>query len=122
VLFVALAVLESHRDVIMRYLIEFDEILKYCNDLSMTIELDSTLAQAEVLFLSFQQTVADIDRRQAEQEQNTEGLRRRRGSPAPSGSGSRRISDEDRTKAALSMPLISENLRELLQREKWEQL
>jgi hypothetical protein len=28
VLFVALAVLESHRDVIMRYLIEFDEILK----------------------------------------------------------------------------------------------
>lgn len=30
VLFVALAVLESHRDVIMRYLVEFDEILKVC--------------------------------------------------------------------------------------------
>jgi hypothetical protein len=28
ILFVALAVLESHRDVILRYLIEFDEILK----------------------------------------------------------------------------------------------
>lgn len=28
VLFVALAVLESHRDVILRYLVEFDEILK----------------------------------------------------------------------------------------------
>ncbi|EEB88473.1 hypothetical protein MPER_13671, partial [Moniliophthora perniciosa FA553] len=28
VLFIALAVLESHRDVIMRYLVEFDEILK----------------------------------------------------------------------------------------------
>ena len=28
VLFVALAILESHRDVILRYLVEFDEILK----------------------------------------------------------------------------------------------
>jgi hypothetical protein len=34
----------------------------------MTIELDSTLAQAEVLFLSFSQIVADIDRRKIEQE------------------------------------------------------
>ena len=32
----------------------------------MTIELDTTLAQAEVLFLSFSQIVADIDRRKAE--------------------------------------------------------
>jgi TBC1 domain family member 15 len=32
----------------------------------MTIELDTTLAQAEVLFLSFAQLVADIDRRNAE--------------------------------------------------------
>ncbi|KAF9030770.1 rab-GTPase-TBC domain-containing protein [Panaeolus papilionaceus] len=78
VLFVALAVLESHRDMILRYLVEFDEILKYCNELSMTIELDSTLAQAEVLWLSFAQLVADIDRRAAEQ-QSTSGnnLRRR---------------------------------------------
>ncbi|OBZ75069.1 GTPase-activating protein gyp7 [Grifola frondosa] len=66
VLFVALAILESHRDVILRYLVEFDEILKYCNELSMTIELDTTLAQAELLFLSFAQLVADIDRREAE--------------------------------------------------------
>lgn len=28
VLFIALAVLESHRDMILRYLVEFDEILK----------------------------------------------------------------------------------------------
>ena len=34
----------------------------------MTIELDSTLAQAEVLFLSFSQIVADIDRRKNERE------------------------------------------------------
>lgn len=121
VLFVALAVLESHRDVIMRYLIEFDEILKYCNDLSMTIELDSTLAQAEVLFLSFQQIVSDIDRRQAEQQGSTssaEGMRRRRegsrpASPAITAAGA---SEEDKTKAVLGMSLISENLREILQR------
>ncbi|KAG9087908.1 GTPase activating protein [Ceratobasidium sp. 392] len=111
VLFVALAVLESHRDVILRYLIEFDEILKYCNDLSMTIELDTTLAQAEVLFLSFQQIVADIDRRQAEQGPSAEGLRHRR----QGSSSSARPSDEERTAAALSLPLISDNLREILQ-------
>ncbi|KAB5592613.1 GTPase-activating protein GYP7 [Ceratobasidium theobromae] len=121
VLFVVLAVLESHRDVIIRYLIEFDEILKYCNDLSMTIELDSTLAQAEVLFLSFQQIVADIDRRQAEQQHSapsTDGLRRRHGdnrptSPPPLPAGA---SEEDRTKAVLNMSLISDHLRELLDR------
>ncbi|EUC67275.1 GTPase-activating protein GYP7, partial [Rhizoctonia solani AG-3 Rhs1AP] len=118
VLFVALAVLESHRDVIMRYLIEFDEILKYCNDLSMTIELDSTLAQAEVLFLSFQQT--DIDRRQTEQGLSSSpgGLRRRRGDSRPNSPTSLPpgASEEDRTKAVLSMSLISDDLRELLQR------
>lgn len=79
VLFVALAVLESHRDVIMRYLVEFDEILKYCNELSMTIELDTTLAQAEVLFLSFAQLVADMDRRRAEASSSSSGDVRRRG-------------------------------------------
>ncbi|KAJ7156059.1 rab-GTPase-TBC domain-containing protein [Mycena crocata] len=104
VLFVALAVLESHRDVILRYLVEFDEILKYCNELSMTIELDSTLAQAEVLFLSFAQLVADIDRRRADEQ-------------APSTSGLRRRGTQGSAPAAeptLSMPLLSENLRDLL--------
>ncbi|KAF8590588.1 RabGAP/TBC [Ramaria rubella] len=102
VLFVALAVLESHRDVILRYLVEFDEILKYCNELSMTIELDSTLAQAEVLYLSFAQLVADIDRRQTQGAlDKLEGLRRR--------SGGRTLDA-----APLNLPLISEYLRELL--------
>jgi len=32
----------------------------------MTIELETTLAQAEVLFLSFAQLVADTDKRKAE--------------------------------------------------------
>ncbi|KAF7970005.1 hypothetical protein HWV62_25366 [Athelia sp. TMB] len=104
VLFVALAVLESHRDVILRYLVEFDEILKYCNELSMTIELDSTLAQAEVLFLSFSQLVADIDRRQAENDVPTSSAKtlRQRGSGVAEG------------KVKMTMPILSQNLRELL--------
>ncbi|XP_006458178.1 hypothetical protein AGABI2DRAFT_183265 [Agaricus bisporus var. bisporus H97] len=105
VLFVALAVLESHRDVILRYLVEFDEILKYCNELSMTIELDTTLAQAEVLFLSFAQLVADIDRRKAEEV----------GSTRTSYMRNRSTGTNDQTKHAnLGMLKLSDELRELL--------
>ena len=119
-LFVALAVMESHRDVVMRYLVEFDEILKvksfsnpcdgmklkrlqYCNELSMTIDLDSTLAQAEVLYLSFQQVVADIDRRVAEQGPDI----RRRAGKGPAGGQSDSI-------PVSKLPIISEDLRALL--------
>ncbi|KAK7466988.1 GTPase activating protein [Stygiomarasmius scandens] len=98
VLFVALAVLESHRDMILRYLVEFDEILKYCNELSMTIELDTTLAQAEVLFLSFAQLVADIDRRQAEESSSSSEIRHRRTGSVD----------------AKKIPSLSQNLRDLL--------
>ena len=41
-------------------------MLKYINDLSMTIDLDSTLIRAEVLFYRFQGTVELIDRKNAE--------------------------------------------------------
>ncbi|KAG8907411.1 GTPase activating protein [Tulasnella sp. 403] len=105
-LFVTLAILESHRDVILRYLVEFDEVLKYCNDLSMTIELDTTLAQAEVLFMSFFQIVSDIDRRRAESpsaSHETIEIRRRR-----SGKGS---ANDSRT---VPLPIVNEDLRELL--------
>ncbi|KAI0647102.1 RabGAP/TBC [Trametes meyenii] len=106
VLFVALAVLESHRDVILRYLVEFDEVLKYCNELSMSIELDSTLAQAEVLFLSFSQLVADADRKEAEHASSAKGLRqRRRGSVS---------SPSVNSPAPIKRGVISEELRELL--------
>ncbi|TBU65772.1 RabGAP/TBC [Dichomitus squalens] len=108
VLFVALAVLESHRDVILRYLVEFDEILKYCNELSMSIELDSTLAQAEVLFLSFSQLIADIDRREAEEasSRSNAALRQRRTNSV----GGKSAEAEKKTRR----PIISEELRELL--------
>jgi hypothetical protein len=76
----------------------------------MTIELDSTLAQAEVLFLSFAQLAADIDRRTAEAQSQSE-LRRRRNtlgeesdSPAATATGT----------PAIKPPKLSEDLRALL--------
>ncbi|BEI80939.1 hypothetical protein CcaverHIS002_0200990 [Cutaneotrichosporon cavernicola] len=84
VLFVALAVLQSHRDVIIRYLSEFDEVLKYANDLTGTIDLDTTLAQAEVLFLSFRDIMEEIDK----EGRSDNELRQRRGSPPANASSS----------------------------------
>jgi len=67
----------------------------------MTIELDTTLAQAEVLFLSFQQLVADMDRRRVEQQSSAvDGLRRRRGSTT--------------SVPQVAYPELTEELRELL--------
>lgn len=74
----------------------------------MTIELDTTLAQAEVLFLSFSQLVADIDRRKAEQASSTSGS---------SGSKLRKRLSTNSAKLAaanLSAFEISDELRELL--------
>lgn len=105
VLFVALAILESHRDMILRYLVEFDEILKYCNELSMTIELDSTLAQAEVLFLSFAQLVADIDRRRADEASSLTTLQRRKTTKGGT---------QEDEQVKVKMPVLSDNLRDLL--------
>ncbi len=69
----------------------------------MTIELDTTLAQAEVLFLSFQQLVADMDRRRIEQNAlATDGLRHRK-------SGGK-----DGSTPQVAYPELSEELRELL--------
>ncbi|KAH8116882.1 RabGAP/TBC [Phellopilus nigrolimitatus] len=113
VLFVALAILESHRDVILRYLIEFDEILKYCNELSMTIELDSTLAQAEVLFLSFTQLVADIDRRRAENDLSVAVDDAH--SSSVGGHATFKLLWRPARRSTIGLPSIGENLRELLQ-------
>ena len=63
-LFVAMAILEKHRDVIMQHLKHFDEVLKYVNELSGTIELSSTLVRAEGLFRRFEKTVEAVDRKQ----------------------------------------------------------
>ena len=72
----------------------------------MTIELDTTLAQAEVLFLSFAQLVADMDRRRAEEEPAvpTSNELRRRGKSVASGNP---LSKQN-------IPTLSDDLRELL--------
>ncbi|KAI9591862.1 rab-GTPase-TBC domain-containing protein [Syncephalis fuscata] len=60
-IFIALAILDQHDTVIMDHLKRFDEILKYVNDLSMTINLDETLCRAELLYLRFQRAVSVLD-------------------------------------------------------------
>ncbi|EMC96351.1 hypothetical protein BAUCODRAFT_33679 [Baudoinia panamericana UAMH 10762] len=62
-LFVAMAILEKHRNVIMEHLKGFDEVLKYVNELSGSIDLPSTLVRAEALFKRFQRVVEAIDRK-----------------------------------------------------------
>jgi len=56
-LFIAMAILEKHREVILNHLRGFDEVLKYVNELSGTIDLPSTLIRAEALFRRFQRVV-----------------------------------------------------------------
>ncbi|KAI0442595.1 GTPase-activating protein GYP7 [Xylaria telfairii] len=63
-LFIALAILDKHRDVIMAHLQHFDEVLKYMNELSETIDLESTLIRAEYLFRRFQRLIEAIDKKQ----------------------------------------------------------
>jgi len=73
----------------------------------MTVELDSTLAQAEVLFLSFAQLVADIVRRRAEEDvpaSSANTLRHR-------GSAPEAVVE---SKVKMTLPVLSENLRDLL--------
>lgn len=75
----------------------------------MTIELDSTLAQAEVLFLSYAQLVADIDRRRAEessQSSSTSVLAHRRSTASSDTVGGKKVN--------IALPTLSENIRELL--------
>ncbi|KAL9613357.1 MAG: hypothetical protein Q9167_002118 [Letrouitia subvulpina] len=83
-LFIALAILEKHRDVIMGHLRHFDEVLKYINDLSSTIDLSSTLLRAQALFRRFQRTVETIDRKHSFPPPNT--VRQRKGPAKPSSS------------------------------------
>lgn len=76
----------------------------------MTIELDTTLAQAEVLFLSFAQLVADIDRRAAEEPATQAKELRKRNKDVNAGSSPSQTSTTPNVKTSV----VSEELRELL--------
>ncbi|GAA5915965.1 GTPase-activating protein GYP7 [Sporobolomyces salmoneus] len=77
-LFFALAILEANREVMIRYLREFDEILKYTVELSGTLDLQTLLSDAEVLYLTFKQIVANATPNVAESAVEGGGIRRRR--------------------------------------------
>ncbi|GAA5860872.1 hypothetical protein JCM1840_001992 [Sporobolomyces johnsonii] len=108
-LFIALAILEANRDVMIRYLREFDEILKYIVELSQTLDLTAVIADAEVLYKTFQQVV--LASTPAPSNATGEGLRRR-GKFPPSeedAEEARREKVRERTRREI------EDLRELLE-------
>lgn len=85
-LFIAVAILEKHRDVIMDHLRGFDEVLKYINELSNTIDLQSTLVRAEGLFLKFEKMVQAIDKKDNFPKPSTD-VRQRQTQPEAKGKG-----------------------------------
>jgi len=126
-LFIAMAILEKHRNVILEHLKGFDEVLKYVNELSGTIDLPSTLARAEALFRRFQRMVEAIDKKSNFPTQPT--MRQRLPLPPPSpkagssagasASGRDRNGSDAAGSSAGKKPeqVISPELRMLLSRE-----
>ncbi|KAI0405318.1 GTPase-activating protein GYP7 [Xylaria palmicola] len=113
-LFIALAILDKHRDVIMVHLQHFDEVLKYMNELSETIDLESTLIRAEHLFRRFQRLIEAIDKKQnfpAPRMNPSSGQTAARTSPRPSSQRDNGKSPQQPTKT------ISPELRKLLSRK-----
>ncbi|KAF2710718.1 RabGAP/TBC [Pleomassaria siparia CBS 279.74] len=122
-IFIALAILEKHRDVIMAHLQHFDEVLKYVNELSGTMDLESTLIRAESLFQRFQRTVDTIDKKDnfpsAPQARQRKSIASPPTSPGPSGTRAS-SSGVDKGKQGPSgeeTRVISPELRALLSRK-----
>ncbi|ODQ79138.1 hypothetical protein BABINDRAFT_38280 [Babjeviella inositovora NRRL Y-12698] len=68
-LFIVLALLQKHESIMMDYLTEDYEILKYVNDLAMNEhDIDDILIRAEKLFLKFRRVVYQADRGDGKQE------------------------------------------------------
>ncbi|CAJ2508230.1 Uu.00g094160.m01.CDS01 [Anthostomella pinea] len=112
-LFIALAILEKHRDVIMTHLQHFDEVLKYVNELSTTMDLDSTLIRAEALFRRFHRLIEAIDKKQ-----NFPAPRVRTSSPSSAEKSKSSPPQKDSGKAAEQPKMvISPELRKLLSRQ-----
>ncbi|KAJ1727984.1 GTPase activating protein [Coemansia biformis] len=66
VLFVALAILQRHADVIMDHLRSPEEVLKYVQDLSDTIDLNDALKGAEMCYYKTRYRVEAVERIRAE--------------------------------------------------------
>lgn len=89
----------------------FDEVLKYVNDLSNTIDLDSTRVRAEALFYRFKRLVEAADRKATGKDMTgLPEVRQQRVGPGPAKAA------EGAAPVAGSGPNISEELRALLDR------
>lgn len=89
--------------MIIEYLKNFDEILKYINDLSMTINLQETLQRAEILFYQFKQRVEAVDSKREQLEYSIS---------SKSGLNEQQIAVAKNDLSKL--PLVNELLREIL--------
>lgn len=108
----------------------FDEVLKYINELSNTIDLSSTRVRAEGLFYKFQRTVEAADRKGGFPAPSTgPTLKQRRKTDPGAASSSSSSSSSSPAAAAAAVgtskgkepevkgPVISAELRALLSRE-----
>ncbi|KAF2121263.1 GTPase-activating protein-like protein gyp7 [Lophiotrema nucula] len=124
-IFIALAILEKHRDVIMEHLKHFDEVLKYVNELSGTMELQPLIQSAETLYRRFQRVVETIDKRnnlpappQARQRKSIGSPLTSPGPATPSTEAASSGTDKGKQTGATEQELkvISPELRSLLSR------
>ena len=94
-------------------------VLCFSLNCSAQIELDSTLAQAEVLFLSFRNLVEELDKEIAEADAaETSGLRKRTNATGEGNSTSAQ-GEEDKERmenAERDKKILTPQLRELLER------
>lgn len=118
-LFMALSILESNRSIIVRYLQEFDEVLKYVNELAQTMDPQPLMNQAEVLYLGFRNLVEATDRRRGERASvnspHKEGLRQRSGEKGKDKDPLvKLVNDEVDAEARVPDIEISQQVRDLL--------
>ncbi|KAI4178547.1 MAG: hypothetical protein L6R41_008340 [Letrouitia leprolyta] len=107
----------------MEHLKHFDEVLKYVNELSNTIDLPSTILRAQKLFRRFQRTVEAVDRKQSFP---APGVRQRKPAVASSSQGTTALkghgaaatgNDTVTSEAGGEQKVISPELRNLLSRK-----
>ncbi|KAI8147662.1 rab-GTPase-TBC domain-containing protein [Fennellomyces sp. T-0311] len=102
--FVALSILDQHRDAMIDYLQSFDEILKYINDLSLSINLQETLQRAEILYYQFRQRVQAVDNKREKLQQSLSSKSKEAGDAEDRKNAEKELS---------KLPVVSELLRRL---------
>jgi hypothetical protein len=97
---------------------QFDEVLKYVNELSNTIDLGITRARAEALFRRFQRTVEAADRKNTQKSGLGKPVSRLKlGASGPSDGANATGRDTGKQPDCEATPDISEDLRKLLSKE-----